>query len=164
MKAKMEFTTPSDVEIQFVRSFAAERDSVWAMWTQAEHLRNWWGPQGFTTPVCKVDFRPGGTWFYCMQDPAGQRYCGKMIYQEIEAPLRFSARDIFTDEDGVPTANMPEADSKFEFTEVAGETILTTSSRYRTREARDQIIDMGVEAGLSQTLDRLDAYLASLAE
>lgn len=59
---------------------------------------------------------------------------------------------------------MPEAHSEFEFAESRGETILTNVSRYRTKDERDQVIEMGVEAGLSQTLDRLDEYLAALAE
>lgn len=158
-----EFSQPSATKIKCVRRFAADRDTLWAMWTRAEHLRHWWGPRGFTTPVCEVDFRAGGSWFYCMQDPAGQRYCGKMIYREIDAPRRFSAADVFVDENGNTIDDMPEAHSEFEFADDEGETILTTVSAYRTKAALDQIIEMGVEAGLSQTLDRLDEYLASLA-
>ena len=164
MSSKTEFSTPADNEIQFVRRFAVSREKLWAMWTQAEHLRHWWGPQGFATPVCEVDFRPGGAWFYCMQDPEGQRYCGKMIYQEIEAPHRFTARDIFTDEDGNPSPDMPEAHSEFEFAESNGDTVLTCGSRYKTREERDSIIEMGVEAGLSQCFDRLEDYLSTLVK
>ena len=164
MTFKAKFSMPSATEIECVRRFAADRDTLWAMWTQAEHLRNWWGPIGFTTPICEVDFRPGGSWFYCMQDSAGQRYCGKMIYDEIDAPRRFSATDVFTDEASNIVSDMPEAHSKFEFAESQGETILTNVSRYRTRDERDLVIEMGVEAGLSQTLDRLDEYLASIAD
>ena len=78
------------------------------MWTQAGHLRHWWAPLGWTTPICEVDFRPGGSWFYCMQSPAGQRYCGKMTYGEIDAPRRFTALDVFTDEAGNQAEDMPE--------------------------------------------------------
>lgn len=162
MSSKTVFSAPSATEIKCVRRFAATRDRLWAMWTEAEHLRNWWGPKGFSTPVCQVDFRPGGSWFYRMQDPESQRYCGKMTYIEIDAPRRFTAQDVFTDEAGNPLADMPQAHSAFDFTEFNGETIWTNTSRYRTREARDQVLEMGVEAGLSQTLDRLEEYLASL--
>jgi uncharacterized protein YndB with AHSA1/START domain len=164
MTSKTEFSTPSENAIKFVRRFSADRDTVWAMWTQAERLRNWWGPKGFTTPVFEVDFREGGAWFYCMQDPEGQRYCGKMIYGEIDPPRRFTAADIFADEEGKPISDLPEARSEFEFVENNGETVVTNISRYSTQAARDQVIDMGVEAGLSQCFDRLDQYLASIAE
>ena len=164
MTSKTEFSRPSATELKVVRRFAGDRDTLWAMWTQAEHLRNWWGPKGFTTPVCEVDFCPGGAWFYCMQDPEGQRYCGKMTYDEIDAPRRFTAVDVFTDEEGNSIADFPEAHSEFEFEETNGQTVVTNISRYSTQEARDQVIEMGVEAGLSQTLDRLDEYLASFVE
>lgn len=162
MTSRTKFSKPTAIELKALRRFAADRDTLWAMWTRAEHLRNWWGPAGFTTPVCEVDFRPGGSWFYCMQDPAGQRYCGKMIYDEIDAPRRFSATDVFTDEEGNAIGDMPESHSEFQFEEINGETLVTNISRYHSQEARDQVIEMGVEAGLSQTLDRLDAYLASI--
>lgn len=163
MPSKMKFTTPSATEIKIVRRFSGSRDLLWAMWTQAEHLQHWWGPQGWTTPVCQVDFRPGGIWFYCMQDPAGNRYCGKMIYGEIEAPRRFTGTDVFTDEDGKLAETMPQAHTSFDFAADGDETILTNVSRYASREQRDQVIDMGVEAGVRETLDCLDDYLASLA-
>ena len=162
MTEKGEFSTPSDTEIKIVRSFAGSLDRLWAMWTQAEHLRHWWGPKGWTTPVCEVDFRPGGTWFYCMQDPDGNRYCGKMTYDEIDAPRRFTAVDVFVDEEGNTNAELPESQASYDFAEVEGQTTVTNLTRYQTKEQRDQVIEMGVEAGVNQTLDRLDEYLASL--
>ena len=163
MASKTVFSTPSATEIKLVRRFAASREQLWAMWTRAEHLRQWWGPLGWTTPVCQVDFRPGGAWFYCMQDPDGNRYCGKMIYGEIDAPRRFTGTDVFTDEDGNANEEMPKAHTSYHFAETDDETILTNVSRYDSGEQRDQVIEMGVEAGVNQTLDRLEAYLASLA-
>lgn len=164
MTPNTEFSKPSASEIKFVRRFAADRPRLWALWTQAEHLRRWWGPKDFTTPVCAVDFKPGGVWFYCMQDAAGQRFCGKMTYDEIDAPHRFSATDVFTDEAGNINPDLPAAHTEIAFAEVDGGTVVTGISRYRTQAERDQIIDMEVEAGLSQTLDRLDEYLRSLME
>ncbi len=163
MTAKMDFSAPSATEIKIVRRFTGSRELLWAMWTQAEHLRRWWGPKGWTTPVCHVDFRPGGVWFYCMQDPDGNRYCGQMTYDEIDAPRRFTGADVFTDEDGAVNEDMPQAHASYVFALAGNETILTNVSRYATREQRDKVIEMGVEAGVAETLDRLDAYLATLA-
>ena len=42
------------------RVFDAPRERVWKAWTEAERLKQWWGPAGFTNPVCKVDARQGG--------------------------------------------------------------------------------------------------------
>ncbi len=124
-----EFSTPSDNEIKIVRSFASPREQVWAAFTQARHLRRWWGPEGFTTPICQVDFRPGGSWFYCFEDADGQRYCGKLLYSDIEAPRRFTGVDVFTDEDGRALADLPQAQVSYEFAKAEGATIVSNVSR-----------------------------------
>lgn len=162
MATLSEFSTPSATEIKVARSFAADLDTVWAAWTQARHLKRWWAPGDLTTPVCEVDFRPGGSWFYCMQDPQGNRYCGKMIYEAIDAPRRFSAIDVFVDEDGAARDELPQAHTTIEFEKVAGETIVTNLTRYDTKKARDTVIEMGVEAGLKSCFAKLDSYLAAL--
>ncbi|MDX1438039.1 MAG: SRPBCC domain-containing protein, partial [Anaerolineales bacterium] len=116
-KTKTQFSLPSDREILITRTFEAPRDLLWQMYTRAEHLVHWWGPEGWTLPVCEVDFRPGGTWFYCMEGPDGFRSCGKTFYIEIEAPARMVYRDIFVDSAGEPLEGMPEAHTTVEFIE-----------------------------------------------
>ncbi len=49
-----------DNAIVISRVFDAPREKVWDAWTKPEQVAKWWGPTGFTTPVCKIDFRVGG--------------------------------------------------------------------------------------------------------
>jgi uncharacterized protein YndB with AHSA1/START domain len=44
---------------------------VWQMWTDPEHFKQWYGPQGFTVPVVEMDVRVGGKHLFCMQSPDG---------------------------------------------------------------------------------------------
>ncbi len=161
-QTKTQVTLPSDVEIAVTRTFAAPRDLLWKMWTQAEHLTHWWGPTGWTLPVCEVDFRPGGTWFYCMEGPDGMRSCGKSYYSDIDKPNSFVMRDTFVDEDGNELEGFPVATATVEFIEEGGKTTVMSTSRYATKADRDKVIEMGVEAGIGQTLDRLEAYLPTV--
>ncbi|MCB0014607.1 MAG: SRPBCC domain-containing protein, partial [Anaerolineales bacterium] len=85
---KTQLTTPSEREMLVTRTFDAPRDLVWQMWTRAEHLKHWWGPDGWSLPICEIDFRPGGSWFYCMAGPDDMQSCGKATYLEIAAPER----------------------------------------------------------------------------
>ena len=39
------------------RVFDAPREFVWKAWTDPKYVMQWWGPKGFTAPVCKMDFR-----------------------------------------------------------------------------------------------------------
>jgi uncharacterized protein YndB with AHSA1/START domain len=157
---KTQLTLPSDQEILITRTFDAPRELVWQMWTTAEHLQQWWGPEGWTLPVCEMDFRPGGTWFYCMQGPDEMRSCGKATYLEIDTPERIVYEDAFANADGDPLADMPVGHVTLSFIDEGGKTTVINTVRYPTKADRDKVIEMGMEAGIDQTLNRLEAYLA----
>jgi uncharacterized protein YndB with AHSA1/START domain len=42
------------------RTYRADIESVWSLWTTPEGLESWWGPSGFDLKVRKLDLRPGG--------------------------------------------------------------------------------------------------------
>ena len=60
--------SPDAVVIE--RSFDASVDLIWQMWTEPEHLTAWYGPDGATVPVAKMDVRVGGTRLVCMELPS----------------------------------------------------------------------------------------------
>lgn len=157
---KTHLTLPSDQEILITRTFDAPRDLVWQMWTKAEHLQHWWGPEGWTLPICEMDFRPGGTWFYCMQGPDGMQSCGKASYFEIDAPQRIVYEDYFTDAEGNVVAGMPVAHIILDFIAEDNQTTVLNTVRYPTKADRDKVIEMGVQVGIDQTWNRLEVYLA----
>lgn len=159
---KTVLTLPSDREIAVTRRFNAPRTLVWQAYTQAEHLRHWWGPTGWSLPVCELDLRPGGTWFYCMEGPDGMRSCGIATYREIVAPERLVYEDAFAHEDGSTQEDMPVGLNTVVFSEQDGLTTVHSTTLYPSKEDRDTVIVMGVEAGIGQTFDRLEAYLPSL--
>ena len=161
-KTKTQVSLPSDQEILITRTFGAPRDLVWQMWTKAEHLQNWWGPTGWTLPICELDFRPGGNWFYCMQGPDGMQSCGKATYLEIDAPERIVYEDAFADSDGNPLEGMPLGHITLKFVEEGDKTTVINTVRYPTKADRDKVIEMGMEAGIDQTFNRLEAYLAKI--
>jgi uncharacterized protein YndB with AHSA1/START domain len=158
--SKTQVSLPSDREILITRTFDAPRVVVWQMWASAEHLRHWWGPDGWTLPVCELDFREGGDWFYCMQGPDGMQSCGVATYLEIDAPKRLVYEDAFADADGKPMEGMPVGYITLEFNEADGKTTVLNTVRYPTKADRDKVIEMGMEVGIDQTFNRLEAYLA----
>jgi uncharacterized protein YndB with AHSA1/START domain len=68
------------------RVFEAPRELVFRSWTEAKLMARWWGPEGFTSPVCEVDARPGGAVRIHMRGPDGAVYPMKGIFHEIVAP------------------------------------------------------------------------------
>lgn len=87
-------------ELVIVRTFNAPREAVWQAWTDAERFMRWWGPKGFTAPVCKINLRVGGKYLYCMRSPEGQDFWSTGVYRKIVAPSLLVCTDSFADADG----------------------------------------------------------------
>jgi len=87
-------------ELTITRIFDASRELVWKLWTEPESMKRWWGPKGFTSPVCKIDFHVGGAFTYCMRSPEGKDYWGTGAYREIVPLERIVYTDSFADEKG----------------------------------------------------------------
>src|ERR1700689_4045546 len=79
-------------ELTITRVFDAPRNIVFAAWTDAKQLAQWWGPTGFTNPVCEIDVRPGGAIRIDMRAPDGTIYPMTGVFVEI-VPLE---RIVFT--------------------------------------------------------------------
>ena len=90
----------SQPEIVIERVFEGPRELVWKTWTDPEHVMRWWGPKGFTSPVCSADFRVGGAYLYCMRSPEGKDFWTTGVYREIVEPERIVYTDCFSDADG----------------------------------------------------------------
>lgn len=150
----------SEREFVMERVFDAPRELVFKAFSECKHLAHWWGPKGWTLPVCEIDFRPGGVWLYCMGGPDGEQSCGKAVYQEIIAPERIVYTDAFADADGNVLEGMPEMLITVEFAEHEGKTKLTNRARFASAADLEATLGMGMVEGLTETLDRLEAYLA----
>ena len=82
------------------RVLEAPRERVWQAWTEAEHMKKWWGPKGFTVTQLKMDLRPGGMTHYCLRTPDGAEMWGRMLYREIRKPERLVWINSFSDPKG----------------------------------------------------------------
>ncbi|MDQ3654092.1 MAG: SRPBCC family protein [Chloroflexota bacterium] len=155
-------TAPGDEPIiTMTRTFDAPRELVFRAWTDPIHLAQWWGPHGFTNPVCEVDLRPGGAWRIDMQGPDGTIYPNKGVYQEVDPPARLVYTDVVDDDAGAwGDTPPPSSISTVTFEEHDGKTTMTMVTRLQSIAARDAMVEMGVEAGLGESLERLDALLA----
>jgi uncharacterized protein YndB with AHSA1/START domain len=88
------------------RLFDAPLERVWRAWTDPEQIKRWWGPEHFTAPVIKIDFREGGTYLYAMRDPEGNDYWSTGEFLEIAPLERIVYTDSFADAEGniIPAA------------------------------------------------------------
>lgn len=156
-------------ELILERIFDAPKELVFKAFSEAEHLKKWWGPRGWTLTVCDLDFRPGGIWHYCMKcidenqgDFYGFESWGKGVYQEIVNSEKIVYVDSFSDEEGNSVRDMPETLITLTFIEHEGKTKLINRAQYASNEALKTVLDMGMEQGITETWDRLAEHLQSL--
>lgn len=79
-------------EIVTKRIFDTDLSTVYRACTGPDHLKNWWGPHGFTNTFIEFDLRPGGKWKLVMHGDDGNDYPVEIIFEEIvpEKMLAFS--------------------------------------------------------------------------
>jgi uncharacterized protein YndB with AHSA1/START domain len=148
-------------EIIITRAFDAPRTFVFKTWTDPKHLAQWWGPRGFTNPVCEWDTRPGKKIYIVMRAPNGVRYPMSGEFREVVAPERLVFTSGALDEKG---NLLFEFLHTVTFVERNGKTTLTIQSRIvkTTPEAVKYI--SGFEAGMTQSLEKLAGHLATYEE
>lgn len=153
------------------RVFPAPRKLVFQAFTDGEMLKHWWGPRGWELTASRMDFRPGGSWHYCMKcmdqaqgDFFGMESWGKTVYEEVVDGEKFTGTDYFSDAEGIENRDMPPARIMLLFEDVEGGTKVTNHSVYASAEALKSVIDMGMEQGVTETWDRLEEYVAAAAK
>lgn len=79
-------STTHDCEIVSTRIVNAAREIVFTAWTEPKHLKNWWGPAGFTNTFNEFDLRPGGKWRFIMHGPDKGNYPNECEFIKIDSP------------------------------------------------------------------------------
>lgn len=158
-------------EFVISRGFDAPRVLVWRAFSEAEHMKHWWGPKGFTVFHSKMDFRVGGTFHFGLRALDGSPMWGLFRYREIVPQEKVVLLSSFSDEARGITRHplhmaWPlELISTFTFEELpGGKTRFTVRSRAYNATAEEQKTfddnHTSMRMGWTGTLDQLAAYLA----
>jgi uncharacterized protein YndB with AHSA1/START domain len=142
------------------RVFAAPRERVFAALSTCEALTQWFAPLPWTLSACRLDFRVGGTWHYCMRGPDGTEAWGIEVFEEIVVPERIVAIDSFADAAGTVNTDLPSQRFRYELFEVEGGTRLVNTATYQRIEDLQTVLDMGMEQGATIAWDQLEQMLA----
>jgi len=138
-------------DLQITRIFDAPRELVFRAWSEPAQMAHWWGPKGFTLPVCEMDFRPGGAYRLCMRSPEGNDFWVHGVYREIVAPERIVWSGTLDDQPSNETV------MTVTFTEHEGKTQLTMHQTFDFESEATR----GAEKGWNESLDRLAEALAA---
>jgi uncharacterized protein YndB with AHSA1/START domain len=144
-------------ELTLARVFDAPRERVWAAWTDASLLAQWWGPNGFTAPVCEVDARPGGAILVHM---SGYGHVNPMkgVFKEVVKPERL----VFTNNAFADlSAASPNSESltTVTFNDLGGKTEVTLHTGVLRAAPEVAQYLGGMESSWTQMMDKLAASL-----
>lgn len=161
----MSDSTNSKEAVVIERTFEATVDLIWQMWTDPDHFKRWYGPQGFSIPVADMDLRIGGTRLICMASPDGSmKMWTTGEYTEIVPAERLVYTESPADENGnvvSPTAmGMPEGYPKM--TEV---TVVLEDLGGRTKMVMTHAgmpAGSGAGGGWNQAFDKLADYIETI--
>ena len=133
--------------------YDAPRALVWEVFTRPEHLKHWWGPDGFTIEHDSSDFRVGGHWKFVMVGPDGTHWQNFHQYTAIDAMNSFSHRHGSRPDD-------PDApDEIISFADRDGGTEVTMRMVFRNMAARQAVLDFNADTLGLQTMAKAEAYL-----
>ncbi len=150
------FTTPSDREIVATRVVDAPRTLVWNAWTRPEHVPHWMtGPEGWAMPVCEIDLRPGRGWHFGWRGRDGTAMEMRGVYRTIVAPEQLVSTESWG-------GDWPETLNTLVLTEEKGETTMTCTVLYPSKQARDAALGTGMKDGWSASYVRLDEYVRTM--
>ncbi len=146
-------TTHAKKELKLTRVINAPRNLVFKAWTDPKQLCEWWGPKGFTNPVCRVDSRPGGSMYIEMKGPDGTVSPMNGNFKEVTEPDKIVFVSSPLDKNGQP---LFEVLSTITFVDVEGKTKFSLHAEVSkiTSEATPYLD--GMDEGWNQTLDRLE--------
>jgi uncharacterized protein YndB with AHSA1/START domain len=141
-------------ELRLTKDLKAPLELVWKVWTEPAHIQAWWGPDGFTSTIQKMEFYEGGEWRLSMTGPNGTVYPNRSIFKEI-IPFRKIELEHFN----------PHFIATVFFESLAGETRIEWVSVFDTSADFDIIVKtFKADEGQIQNIEKFEKYLSIVSE
>lgn len=138
--------------ITMKRTLNAPINLVWEAWSKAEHIINWWSPEGMEVDVIEHEFKVGGKWKYIMKMSDGKEFISEGEYIEIVELTK-----IITSANFKPMTEGVTLESLFK--ENGDKTEFTFNVVHPTEEYCLAQEKMGIYNGWGSAFDRLETFL-----
>jgi uncharacterized protein YndB with AHSA1/START domain len=146
-------------QIITTRLLNAPRELVWSVLTSPNHIKHFWGPDGFTNTITEMDVKVGGQWLFTMHGPDGKDWPNRIIYRTVTKPSYLA----FDHDGGEDDKSGHRFLGEIELFEEGHKTRIELRMTEATLEARDFVAQFAV-AGGQQNLERLAAYVAPMVD
>ena len=149
--------------ITIVADYPVSVERLWEAYADPRQLERFWGPVQWPATFTRHDFAVGGESHYHMTGPNGERAGGWFRYLAVEPHRRLELEDGFANDDGSRSDAMPTMRMVFSFESTASGSRFTNVTTFPSIAAMEQVLQMGMEAGIKSAMSQLDPLLADLA-
>jgi uncharacterized protein YndB with AHSA1/START domain len=150
----MTITEPSANREMFgTRLLDASRDLVWKVLTDPDHIKHWWGPNGFLLTTHEHELRKGGEWNFTMHGPDGTDFLNEMVFEEL-VPIE---RIVLTHGPAPKFQMFISLFARGDKTELHWRNVFEFAEDYKRAVEVFNALE-----GLHQNLTRLQAYITNL--
>jgi uncharacterized protein YndB with AHSA1/START domain len=140
----------ADRELKISRTLNAPIELVWEVWTNPEHIKQWWGPNGFTTTIHQMQLVEGGEWLLTMHGPDGTNYPNRSVFTEIVGHKRIQFRHF-----------NPNFIGTIDFEQQGEKTLLLWHMLFDTVAEFEMVVKTHkADEGLKQNIEKLETYLS----
>lgn len=154
---------PDALTMKITAEFEASPQRVWQLWADPRQLERWWGPPMYpaTFTTREHELTPGSHVEYLMTGPTGDQPRGFWDILEADPPRRLVFLDGFAHADGTPNDDFPRNEGHVTIEAIdAGRTRMSIESHFPSADAMQQVLDMGMEPGITEAVGQIDAILA----
>ena len=139
-------------EIHSSRVLNSPLNTVYDAFANPAHLKNWWGPNGFTNTIHEFDLRPNGKWLLTMHGPEKGNYENSSIFQIVEPQVRVAWK----------RASQPLFDMEVAFEAISeSQTKISFRMTFATEEECDKLRRFVVPNN-EENFDRLEVELEKM--
>jgi uncharacterized protein YndB with AHSA1/START domain len=139
--------------LKLSRVLRAQRETVFRAWSSAEHVKQWFAPEGCAVVEATVEMRVGGRFELSMRSPDGAINWLHGSFVEIVPDTRLVIDMRIDDSDGKP---LFRAFTELDFTDAPGGTKLDVTQTYTLIDLSKAWMLAGAPQGWSSTLDNLE--------
>jgi uncharacterized protein YndB with AHSA1/START domain len=146
-------------ELVISRVIDAPRELVFKAWTDPEHLKQWFAPRPWTTPVAELDVRAGGASLITMRGPDGAEFPNRGVYLEVVQNERLVFTDAYTR--AWEPSEKPFMTVIVTLEDLGGKTRYTARVVHWTVADREAHEKMGFDQGWAQCANQLAALVTA---
>jgi len=140
--------------------FDADAEHLWELWSDPRQLERWWSPPSHSSTFLEHELTVGARTTYYMTGPDGEKQHGRWRIEEVDPPHRLHIKDDAVNDEGKPDDGGPTA-MTITIAETADAATMSIQTHFADRASMEQMIEMGIEQGMTETLNQVDPLLGA---